>query len=312
MEWSSDTSQADWVRARLSPFDSGIVTSVVPEGYPAYAKIFHPAFRGDEAVETVRWSEVAAWSGLPMVSSAQFPDVALPERMPSAPAPWSERPDEGTLAASYTAALVETLSAGSSAVPWWFCVWEGFGWEGPSDPVPPEVREGPRVRLPHRDYLIYHGGPRDAFAFVADQRQTPNLWWPADHSWSVATEIDLAWTYVGGSRDLIEALVADPRIEAVPVSPEVSSWQAFPLWVTKRAELAAREVQHGGEAVVETPYGILHARVRLDDDGEHVLTIDRRSFREVGSGSSRSWSQQPPSAEAIVRALCYAVIDLVP
>ncbi len=37
--------------------------------------------------------------------------------------------------------------------------------------------------------------------------QTPNLWWPEDRAWFVATEIDLAWTYVGGREALIEQLV---------------------------------------------------------------------------------------------------------
>jgi len=41
---------------------------------------------------------------------------------------------------------------------------------------------------------------------------------PADRAWCVATEIDFAWTYVGGSRELIDAILADARLEAVETS----------------------------------------------------------------------------------------------
>jgi hypothetical protein len=42
----------------------------------------------------------------------------------------------------------------------------------------------------------------------------PNLWWPDDRAWVVASEIDLAWSYLGGSADLVDAVVADGRFRA--------------------------------------------------------------------------------------------------
>jgi hypothetical protein len=53
-----------------------------------------------------------------------------------------------------------------------------------------------------------------AFDFFG--RQSPNIWWPDDQARCVATEIDFAWTYVGGSTAAIEAVLADPRLEALP------------------------------------------------------------------------------------------------
>ena len=35
----------------------------------------------------------------------------------------------------------------------------------------------------------------------------------------MATEVDYAWTYVGGSRELIDELIADERLEVLPASP---------------------------------------------------------------------------------------------
>ena len=46
--------------------------------------------------------------------------------------------------------------------------------------------------------------------------RSPNLWWPDDHAWFVATEVDDAWTYVGGSNDAIAVVLEDDGLEAVP------------------------------------------------------------------------------------------------
>jgi hypothetical protein len=122
----------------------------------------------------------------------------------------------------------------------WLCLWDGYGWlhgspsvvimgRRGSIPVPPvfpaEVLDGPRVRLPGRDYLLFAGplaaapqlGWTDPYGFFFPQ--SPNLFWPADHAWCVASEIDLFCTLVGGSDDLAEALIADPRLDTWPVQP---------------------------------------------------------------------------------------------
>ncbi|HEY3670064.1 MAG TPA: hypothetical protein VGN51_03950 [Acidimicrobiia bacterium] len=38
---------------------------------------------------------------------------------------------------------------------------------------------------------------------------------PEDRAWVVASEIDFAWTYIGASMPVVDALVDDPRIEAL-------------------------------------------------------------------------------------------------
>jgi len=45
--------------------------------------------------------------------------------------------------------------------------------------------------------------------------QSPNLCWPDDRAWCVATEIDLPETYVAGSEDCIERIQADDQLEAM-------------------------------------------------------------------------------------------------
>jgi hypothetical protein len=50
--------------------------------------------------------------------------------------------------------------------------------------------------------------------------QSPNQWWSDDHSWCVATEIDFDSTLVAGSRALVDAVLADERLEAFVVGPD--------------------------------------------------------------------------------------------
>lgn len=73
-----------------------------------------------------------------------------------------------------------------------------------------------KSRLPHRKYLLYRA-PLDAVGADLNPPfdQSPNLWWPDDLSWVVATEVDLAWTYVGGTRRLVDRLLADVRLEVL-------------------------------------------------------------------------------------------------
>jgi hypothetical protein len=51
---------------------------------------------------------------------------------------------------------------------------------------------------------------------------TPQLLWPADRSWVLATEIDFDSTLIAGGRALIDALLADGRLEIAEVDEETS------------------------------------------------------------------------------------------
>jgi hypothetical protein len=60
-------------------------------------------------------------------------------------------------------------------------------------------------------------GPIDA---IPSFGQSPNIWWPDDHSWCVATEIDLDSTYVGGTEGCINRIMTDPGLESFPAQLE--------------------------------------------------------------------------------------------
>jgi hypothetical protein len=52
------------------------------------------------------------------------------------------------------------------------------------------------------------------------EAQSPSLLWPADRSWCVGTEIDFESTLVGGSSDLIGAVLTAAGLDAWPVQSE--------------------------------------------------------------------------------------------
>ncbi|MGB3686250.1 MAG: hypothetical protein WA991_10550 [Ornithinimicrobium sp.] len=217
--WSSDVGQADWIRERLSPFDSGVVTSVVPGGFEAYARILHPA--RDDAGRLLGWDEVAQRRGVEMRHNAQFHQIALGPGPADPDVPiLIHGPEEGSLDPGYASALCQLLRHYTPEPDdCWFALWTGYGWEpgaravltfddggadecltdndlggvdgGADDdarePVPPEVRDGPVIHLPSREYFLYRGPVEQALAFVDSEEQTANLWWPLDRSWCVAT-----------------------------------------------------------------------------------------------------------------------------
>jgi hypothetical protein len=106
-----------------------------------------------------------------------------------------------------------------------------------------EISQGPRLSLPNRAYVLFSGSPR-AFidpAWVLDapwrdipgeqhgfapSAQAPNIFWPEDRAWVMVSEIDFDSTVVAGSAELIRAICADDRLEALPI-PEGADlgWQ---------------------------------------------------------------------------------------
>lgn len=241
--------EAEWLKPRVRSPGSG-VAAIVPDGFPAYVRILHPGRGTDD--RPVRWAEVAARSGRTMHRLADFHALAGTTPFPSGigDIPWIKSPQQGNLPADLLTALIAILAGHTTTTAsCWFCLWDGYGWihgspavstfsfgapghaaPGENDPpVPPalpvEVLRGPRVHLPYRDYLLFSGA-LDAATEMGERLpwgefrpQSPNLFWPQDHAWCVASEIDFYCTLVGGSEVLADALLADSRLEV---------WRVFP------------------------------------------------------------------------------------
>lgn len=242
----TDASPGDWIASGIGPFGSG-VGALVPHGFEAYARILHPASSRQDPM--IRWDTVARWSGGVAHPLAQFEPLARPRPgRGSKPAPFDDPPSTGHLPEPLLGALCKILAGHTArADRCWFCLWEGYGWIsgnavaldanprfGRREPLPPAfgplTASAARVRIPNRDYLLFEG-PLDAIAdsgWWRDGRlirpQSPNLFWPEDRAWFVATEIDLDSTFVGGSATLIKNVLDDAQLEAWPARPTDLVW----------------------------------------------------------------------------------------
>ena len=218
LEWLEDVSHAHWIEQSLSDF--GTLRSMLPRGFAGYARIFHPAYLGEE-MQPVRWSTVASWTGKVVHPLMQFEriaglsedrDVMYPDP------PWGSHPQVGSIPEAECRSLVEALRDFTSTPGrCYFGLWEGYG-----NIDTRLYNSESRVRAPGRDYLLF-SGPLDAvMSFLHGDGpfwgDSPNIWWPEDRAWCVATDIDLYDTYVGGSQELIESVLSNSSLEALPTT----------------------------------------------------------------------------------------------
>ncbi len=247
LEYVDDLTPAQWIAERLHPFaqDAG---AIIPPGFEAYARIFHPATRrvGNEVLP-VTWREIADANLRVHHPAMQF--GALVTRV-GTPARFYDRdpqpglfdgwPRTGTLSLEMARSLVDILR-GHTATPErsWFAAWEGYGdlrdgsaalatFGGSPQDVPMTLPPGtylekpsdrPTFRLPHRGYYLARGllaaALETVYGFTSDYKSA-SIWWPDDRAWCVATEVDFDWTYVGGTTECIAAILSSPDLEALP------------------------------------------------------------------------------------------------
>ena len=247
-----DVSTAAWIASRFEG-RVGAVTRTVPSGFAAYARICHPAT--DRAGRLATWPEVARHTGRQahplmqwhaLVGSAD-PINASGSRWPG------DDPRRGHVVPEVLARLCDVLADHTAAAQrCFFCLWEGWGWIGSSsveaavahangaggapgssdEPIAAAFSDEDsihsRVRLPDRDYVLFTG-PLEAALQIGHwhspewfEPQSPNLFWPADRAWCVASEIDFDSTLLGGTPALIDAILQTPELDAWPLQPDAS------------------------------------------------------------------------------------------
>lgn len=243
---AGDPSQAAWLGERMERSwgrgDGGnYVASIIPTGFAAYARIFHPVKARDGGRE-VTWADVARHYGRTPHADMQWHAITGDGWENE----FQEHHRKGHLPESQRRALVDILRTFTETPgDCWFAVWEGWGALDRK-----KLLGATRIKHPDRTYYLLRGPieavvesvlPSDysasyqlltrAFGEPAGEsvalpppprpyEQSPSLWWPADRAWCVATEIDFMWTYVGGSEACIEALLGDDRLEAWPATPD--------------------------------------------------------------------------------------------
>jgi hypothetical protein len=265
IELMTDISAAGWVEEALRWWPSGsgfTVRDFVPDGFEAYARILHPASRAAGDRGTKRWAELAAERGRTMHPLVRF-EALVGARGPEEAADWDELVPSEELPEREAAILSDVLADfTASADRCWFALWDGYGSLGPPNGYSTLVDEDGRLRIvddtraearsfaeelsryprvgtlrsrseptqPRREYLLFRGplGAILSFRF-SDWWQPPNIWWPDDRAWCVATEVDGYDTFVGGSRACIEAVLSSPVLEALATEPDAEFGLIDPL-----------------------------------------------------------------------------------
>lgn len=163
MEWVSEVSVGDWLHERIDDPWRGTMHDVVPRGFAAYARVFHPTTRSkpvgrewpplpqdqhrrqwDEFVRSqpevdtlpARWQDAADAFGTTMHPLAQWGALVRSQGSEWSPSDWQhatapdgwqfDAPNEGDLDAEVLATAVGILTRGSQT-PGYAAVWEGWG-----------------------------------------------------------------------------------------------------------------------------------------------------------------------------------------
>jgi hypothetical protein len=234
-----------WIEPQLDGW-GGKVKQQIPQIYEAYVRIFHPA--SDEKGNPVSWAEVAGALGSTAHREMQWHAiVGSYDSTGFKGSKWSgENPNRSELDEEALATLCAILGRHTSSPEQSYLgistIYGGVEEEFPDEPL---------FQLPSRDFAILAGplsavGPIGisdthsssfSFSVVASTGEGPppdpepsmsvwgfgpNLIWPEDRAWFVASEYDFDSTLVGGSRELIDAILDSPDHEAWEVDPEAS------------------------------------------------------------------------------------------
>jgi hypothetical protein len=213
-----DVRPADWVVAGLRGFAESVL-SLVPAGFSVYVRVFHPGYRqaGTKGIP-VPWAEIAAANGRNAHPGMQLGALtgSYESLFPQQPGLFDHPPQVGALPPKLIPTLASALARHTTTPErCWFAVWNGFG------ATRRDVRRAPTFLAPHREYHLLRGPTESAAESVTEPpfEQSPNLWWPDDRAWCIATEIDLNSTYIGCDDACSEAILALSEVEALPIDP---------------------------------------------------------------------------------------------
>lgn len=225
-----DASAALWLDERYGTQAGCPVAEAFRAGFTDFVRVLHPAWRRHGS--TARWSEVFHARDRALDPEASwfrnFGD--FPDREFTAPEDSSLPQPEATIVAS---SLFEHTATPDDC---WF-VWppmHGLPFETGVLPVRVRrpwdrwrmrrtavrrSREAMRLQesLPSVGGGALVHGPLGALVEVAPT-PVPSMWWPADHAWIVSTGVDAVSTYIGGTPECIDAIVQDPRLEALKLA----------------------------------------------------------------------------------------------
>ena len=199
-----------WITDRVNTLDH-TVAALLPDIFPAFARVFHPARTSDGL--PVRWDAVARANGRHAHSTMEWGSIVGAWNATGQDGLWSRSPSRGSLPADTAHALADTLRPFTRTPSrCWFAHWEGSGYLD-------ELPTAARLPMPGRNMVVFAGSIEHADTrFGGRFGKSAHLWWPDDHAWCVATDIDLMTTYVGATEECVDALLNTSGLEALPAT----------------------------------------------------------------------------------------------
>lgn len=218
---SAPPGAAAWLSDRMLPADltRGVrVGDVVPSGYEAYVRIMHPV---PTPSGPTTWTAVAERTGRVAHPRMQWQAITYPAPGHDAPEVLDDGPSQGAFPSDLMSGLLDILSIHTSTI----------------DRAYFAIAAGTKA-LPETDAATVEHGGRTYHLFTADlstaarplvvdaQGQpvdppvSPHVWWPEDHAWVVATDVDFRSTLVAAPRSCADQILADPTFESFEVGLE--------------------------------------------------------------------------------------------
>jgi len=165
LEPAQSDEPAQWLVERLTTFGEDVL-SIIPGGFEAYARVFHPASRATHTADggasstaaPLRWAVVAALTGRTVHRAMQWPSIkgANPTLYDYARLRAGDvvikGPEEGSLPLSMAQTLWPLLASHTQTrARCFFAIWEGFGC------LPRTVLETPTFEIPARKFHLFTG-----------------------------------------------------------------------------------------------------------------------------------------------------------
>ncbi|MFV8241897.1 hypothetical protein [Mycolicibacterium peregrinum] len=212
----------NWLTGAIHRFEYD-VASLVPPIFEAYARIFHPAYErtpstsesptpnSEPGENAVTWHRVAQANNRiahPCMEWGSIVGSWATERQQGL---WDRKPDVGLLPSTVAQELSRILKRHTEKSTVVYGLWDGYGHQ---------ISDATPLNLPKRRMYLTEREIDDASQPFGIAGRTANLWWPTDHTWVVATDIDLMSTYVGGTTQCIEAILNSESLEALAATSD--------------------------------------------------------------------------------------------
>jgi hypothetical protein len=211
---------ASWIKASLPRGLGPVVTEQVPSCYSSFVRIFHPAF--DQQGHLIRWSRVAAEYGKVVHPEMQWNSISTDARSGGCSGlRWDgAKPSIAGMSFSLWASVSRILMQNTLSVDTFY-----YGLSTIHSDVADSFQDAVPFVFGDRAFVICRLS-RTELECEADREKAsllpPNILWPADKSWYLASEYDFDSTLIGGSEAIVRSMMSNAALEALEIGPEAS------------------------------------------------------------------------------------------